>query len=103
MPACPTSVGFDFGPLLPKKRMSPGVSEPAPRRSGFATSPLIAYVVRPFSTSGRSGAPGNGSSLKTRQMRPEQSNPPGATTVPVAEVALQSLCVFSELPEKTYG
>jgi hypothetical protein len=52
-------------------------------------------------TSGRSGAPGNGSSLKTRQTRPEQSNPPGATTVPVAEVALQSFCVFSELPEKT--
>ena len=63
----------------------------------------MAYVVRPLSTPASSGAPTNGCVLKTRHTSPEQSKPPGTVIVPPGAVALQSLCTFSDVPEKTYG
>src|SRR6185436_14012150 len=100
---CPTSDGFDAGPREPKKRTSPGSIEARSMRAAFGTSPLMAYVVRPRSTAARAGASGYGSSLYTRQTNPEQSNPPGTVTVLPGAVALQSFCVCSDIPAKTYG
>ena len=44
----------------------------------------------------RLGAFANGCSLKTRQTKPEQSNPPGSSLP-------KSSCGFSEVPPQTYG
>ena len=49
--------GFDLGPPEPKKRRSAGWSFAMPIRFARGTSPLIAYVVRPFSVTPRSSPP----------------------------------------------
>ena len=41
--------------------------------------------------------------LETRQTRPEQSKPPGTVIMLPGAVALHSVCVFSDMPAKTYG
>src|SRR4029453_12046875 len=101
MPAFPISEGFDLGPLLPKNRTSPGCTAAGSMRSDCPTSPLIAYVVLPLITPGSAVAPSYDWSLKTRQTSPEQSNPPGTMIVLPGAVALQSFCVFSDVPAKT--
>ena len=97
MPAWPTCAGFDFVPRSPWKIRSPGSRFTGLRiRCAGGTSPDISNVVRPWSTDASADAPGNGSSLKTRQTKPEQSKPPGAGLP-------NGCCASSDVPPQMYG
>src|SRR5262249_2334011 len=95
-PVWPIVLGWDLGPLGPKKPRSPGASFAKPIRFERGTSPLIWYVVRPLIVAFSAAPPGYACSLYTRQTKPEQSKPPRACTPNGASA-------FSLVPPQTYG